>query len=91
MLDAHSHKEEAALYPELTRAGVPTDALQAEHAQADAALRSSVSGTGTEWAEIMAALKRLEDHIHREEHDLFPAAHQLLDDAAWDRIHPATD
>lgn len=91
MLDAHSRREEAALYPELALAGVPTDALEAEHAEVDATLRSAAAGVAIEWTQVTEALERLDSHIHREEYDLFPAAHQVLDDAAWDRIDAATD
>ncbi len=86
LLDSHSRIEEAALYPELARVGLPTDALEAEHAAVDAALDAAVADVATEWTQVTVALEGLEDHIHREEYDLFPAAHQMLDDAAWDRM-----
>lgn len=46
----------------------------------EAANRSSARRTVRELAEM------LEAHIDREEYDLFPAAHQILDDPAWDRL-----
>ena len=87
VLEGHDRLEEAALYPELALAGVPTDAMEAEHEQVDAVLRRVAGAGEVEPAELATALRRLEAHIHREEYDLFPAAHQVLDDAAWDRIH----
>ena len=88
-LDLHSRREEAALYPELARAGVPTDALHAEHAEVDATLASAAGERDVVDVDVRKVLDELDEHIHREEYDLFPAAHQILDDAAWDRIDAA--
>lgn len=87
VLEEHGRLEEAALYPELALAGVPTDAMEAEHEDVDAVLRRAAGAPEVDPVELATALRRLEAHIHREEYDLFPAAHQVLDDAAWDRIH----
>lgn len=87
VLEEHGRLEEAALYPELALAGVPTDAMEAEHEEVHAVLRTAAETSEVDPAALETALRRLEAHIHREEYDLFPAAHQVLDDAAWDRIH----
>lgn len=76
-----------SFYPELALAGVPTDAMEAEHDEVHAVLRTAAQAPDVDRAALETALRRLEGHIHREEYDLFPAAHQVLDDAAWDRIH----
>ena len=87
VLEEHGRLEEAALYPELALAGVQTEAMEAEHGEVHAVLRTAAQAPDVDPAALETALRRLEGHIHREEYDLFPAAHQVLDDAAWDRIH----
>jgi len=76
LLEAHSLREEAGLYTELAAAGVDVSELSDEHAQIHAGLRHGDP----------AAATALRSHIHAEEYDLFPAAHQVLDHAAWDRV-----
>ena len=87
VLEVHGALEEAVLYPELACVGVPTEVMETEHADVHAALRAAARAARVDRPAVAAALRCLEDHIHREEYDLFPAAHQLLDDVAWDRIH----
>lgn len=89
VLEVHGGAEEAALYPELALAGVPTAAMEAEHAEVHEVLASASAGDDVDVVRVTTALTALEGHIHREEYDLFPAAHQLLDAAAWDRIDGA--
>ena len=86
LLAAHSATEEAGLYPELAAAGIATDDLYADHAAVDALVAAARAGDAAALTELEGALARLDAHIQREEYDLFPAAHQLLSDAAWDRI-----
>lgn len=82
---ADARLEEAGLYRELAAAGVAgIDTLAADHARLDAALHAAARGGDA--AELGASLDELAAHIRAEEYDLFPAAHQLLDDAAWDRV-----
>ncbi len=85
MLEAHSALEEGGLYVELDRAGISPDQLLDEHATVDATVRAAADGHGEATA-LRKALHTLDDHITREEYDLFPGAHQLLADDAWDRL-----
>lgn len=92
-LRPHSELEERKLYPELAAEGISSDHLYTEHGDVDAAISQALAGSDEAWAAIPPALDKLARHIHTEEYDLFPAAHQLLGDGAWDRIeehhHPA--
>ena len=85
MLEDHSALEEGGLYVELDRAGISPDQLLDEHATVDASVRAAADGHGDAVA-LRKALQTLDDHITREEYDLFPGAHQLLTDEAWDRL-----
>lgn len=90
-LRAHDALEEGGIYPELIAEGLASDALAAEHAAIDDAVAAALADSGAlavtgGGADLVAALDRLAAHIVREEYDLFPAAHQMLSDAAWDRI-----
>ena len=86
VLRAHDALEEGGVYPELIAEGIATDALHADHAAVDATIRDVLAGSPRAWADLPSALDRLAAHIATEEYDLFPAAHQLLSDPAWDRI-----
>jgi hemerythrin-like domain-containing protein len=85
LLEDHSALEEGGLYVELDRAGISPVQLLDEHATVDAAVRAAADGHGDAVA-LREALQTLDDHITREEYDLFPGAHQLLPDDAWDRL-----
>lgn len=87
ILDPHSRKEEAGLYRELEAIGFDADDLEAEHARVDDAVAGAVAATA-DLAAVVDALDALTRHIRTEEYDLFPAAHQLLDHDAWDRLSP---
>jgi hypothetical protein len=89
LLQHHSALEEATLYPELPAVDIPDAPLVAEHDAVDRAL-GRVAGGHDEDA-LDDVLDALERHIRTEEYDLFPAAHQLLDDQAWDRIDARHD
>lgn len=86
ILQPHSDLEEHGLYLELAEQGVETGRLFADHAAIDEVFRAASLGHSDAWAAVPAAAAALADHIEREEYDLFPAAHQLLSDPAWDRI-----
>ncbi len=90
VLAPDSALEEAGLYPELKASGITADGLYADHAAVDAAIKATVSGEPGAWEAVPHALELLDRHIHVEEYDLFPAAHHLLSDAAWDRIDQAS-
>lgn len=80
VLAPHSELEETGLYVELAAIGLDTERLATEHHHVDQAL------AGHDPDQVRHALDVLATHIHIEEFDLFPAAHQLLDDEAWDRL-----
>ena len=84
LLRPHSELEEATLYPELPGVDIAEEPLVADHDAVDAVIAAVAAGGATDG--LADALDALERHIRTEEFDLFPAAHQLLDDGAWDRI-----
>lgn len=86
VLEPHAVLEEGSLYPELALEGIATKEMYADHAFVDSTIRDAVAGSSEAWAEVPSALSRLAGHIATEEYDLFPAAHQLLSDVAWDRV-----
>jgi hemerythrin-like domain-containing protein len=85
MLEHHSALEEGGLYVELDRAGISPDQLLDEHDSVDATVRAAAEGHA-DAETLRQALQTLDDHINREEYDLFPGAHQLLAEDAWDRL-----
>ncbi len=84
LLERHGAEEEAGLYRELAGVGIEVAHLHDEHEEIHAALHTG------EPDRIAVALRRLHAHIRDEEYDLFPAAHQLLDDEAWARLGDRT-
>lgn len=84
-LEDHSALEEGGLYVELDRAGIGAAQLREEHTLVDATIRAAAAGRAEPVA-LREALRILDDHITREEYDLFPGAHQILADDAWDRL-----
>lgn len=91
LLEEHDRWEEAGLYAELDRVGLGTAGLRADHEVIHAILGAAADGSAIESSSVLGALDQLEEHIHREEYDLFPAAHQVVDDAGWDRIERALE
>lgn len=85
VLDPHSRLEESGLYVELEAIGFDAADLHAEHLRVDEAVAAAAAGTA-DLPEVIDALDALTRHIRMEEYDLFPAAHQLLDHQAWDRL-----
>lgn len=87
-LRPHTQQEEQLLV-ELARAGVtdPVTALRADHRELDTVFAAAAHGDDVDEPLLSDAVQQLHDHILREEHDVFPAALQLLDAAAWERIN----
>jgi Uncharacterized conserved protein len=85
-LRPHSELEERTLYPELTAEGIASDHLYSEHEEVDTAISNALAGSDEAWAQLQSVLDLLARHIRTEEYDLFPAAHQLLSNPAWDRM-----
>lgn len=85
VLAPHSALEEGGLYPAVGDVGVEVDRMYTDHEEVDTTLARAAHGDEPLSA-VPIALRRLADHIHVEEFDLFPAAHQLLDDVVWDRL-----
>lgn len=83
-LPPHFDREERGVFERLRRSGIGDDYVarfDAEHTELGALLQSSPS------ADVAARLVGLlEDHILREETDMFPAAHQVLAPGDWDAI-----
>ena len=86
----HVAREERGLFPELSAAGASGHVreLEGDHARLDAALATVAGGEldGPGWAALPGVLDELDDHIWREEYDVFPAAIQLLGPSAWQRV-----
>lgn len=90
VLDVHASREERGVFRELVAADVDADYVGDFHDDHDAIhayLREARSPAWRDAARAFAAL--LEDHIRREETDLFPAAHQLLQPHQWDAVDAA--
>jgi hemerythrin-like domain-containing protein len=90
LLVPHVAREEDALFPELSDAGAShhVQRLEDEHEELDRALRPIAGGaaSATQWAALPRAIDELRRHIWTEEFDVFPAALQLLDPPAWQRV-----
>lgn len=83
LLDEHTAVEEASLFPALEAtggAGSTVEELEGDHREIE---RLAAAGA----TEALLAL--LERHVHREEHDVFPAARQLVPADRWDHVHRA--
>lgn len=87
LLDHHATREEHGVFVEVreTVDGEYVARFEADHHR----IHELVAATrGDGWVDAAVDLVRsLREHIAREESDLFPAAHQLLTPAQWDRIH----
>jgi hemerythrin-like domain-containing protein len=90
LLHDHTIREESGVFTELRNADV--DEQYVSRFQADHDAVHVLLGAGDDdWRPTVAALVHLlEEHIEREETDLFPAAHQLLTPAQWDDVSTAT-
>jgi hypothetical protein len=87
-LGVHTRKEEAGLFTELAVAGYAPDIeiLLGDHHVMDAIAAAAADPA---LAGLDACLSALEQHIYREEQDVFPAAMVLLDGQAWARAEAA--
>lgn len=84
MLAPHFDREQRGVFDRLRRTGIGDDYVarfDADHVELTLLLEQPASGQRTEH---LVAL--LEDHILREETDMFPAAHQLFAPVDWDAI-----
>jgi hypothetical protein len=84
MLAPHFDREQRGVFDRLRRTGIGDDYVarfDADHVELTALLGQSPSPERT--AHLLALL---EDHILREETDMFPAAHQLFAPLDWDAI-----
>jgi hemerythrin-like domain-containing protein len=82
LLARHTEREERGLFTELRTAGIGdgyVDGLLDEHRQLD-------DLAGAPPRRILELVDVLEQHIVREETDVFPAARQLLSAEQWERI-----
>lgn len=83
-LPPHFDREERGVFDQMSRAGIGDDyvaVFDREHDQLEKLLAAPIT------ADVAARLvDLLEDHILREETDMFPAAHQLFSPADWDAI-----
>jgi hypothetical protein len=90
LLEPHVAREKGALFPELAEAGASHHVrrLEDQHAELDLALRPIAGNmaSASEWAALPRAIDELRHHIWTEEFDVFPAALQLLDPPAWQRV-----
>jgi len=93
LLEIHDAVEELSLYPAMARHLEFRDkvgTLFDEHDEFDrvvhAAMASAVgaSPSSADWAEVLAALEMLGEHIDHEEHGVFPAAAVSLDPSDWE-------
>ena len=87
LLDDHATREERGVFAELAAADVEAGylaAFEADHARIHELVAAASTPVWRDAAAELVAL--LGDHIAREEFDLFPAAHQLLDPTQWDAV-----
>jgi hemerythrin-like domain-containing protein len=88
LLAPHAAREEAGLFAVLRDAGVGEDYVghfEEEHRRLEELLETA----GHERHAAVALVDLLDEHILREETDMFPAARQLLDAAQWDAVDEA--
>jgi hemerythrin-like domain-containing protein len=89
-LHAHAAREERGVFAELRRVVLDpgyVEMFQHDHEELHQLL-DDTEGDG--WRDAAASLIRvLRRHILREETDLFPAAHQMLEPAQWDAVDRA--
>jgi hemerythrin-like domain-containing protein len=87
MLGPHARREERGVFAALVAEGIdPAYVMQFEHEHDT--LEELLAGADRR-KQMLRIVDLLEDHILREESDLFPAAHQLLGSDAWATIAAA--
>lgn len=85
LLVAHTEREELGLFAALRTAGVGPDYVdwfEDDHHRIEELLTSAAEERNA----VRPLIELVEDHILREETDMFPAARQLLDPDDWDAI-----
>ena len=83
----HTEREERGIFAQLRAADVDhtyVARFERDHVEIDDLLASARQDLDAA-AEL---IRRLNEHIAREESDLYPAAHQLLSPQQWDAIAP---
>ena len=84
MLGPHARREEGGVFAALVAEGVDTEyVLRFEH---EHEMLEDLLASADAPHHMMQIVDLLEDHILREESDLFPAAHQMLDSDTWATI-----
>ena len=87
MLEPHARREERGVFAALIAEGIDADYVarfELDHSTLEELLARGDAN------DMMRLVELLEDHILREESDLFPAAHQLLGSVAWATIAAAS-
>ena len=87
MLAPHARREEHGVFAALIAEGIDADYVarfELDHSTLEELLARG------EASDMVRLVDLLEDHILREESDLFPAAHQLLGSVAWATIAAAS-
>jgi hemerythrin-like domain-containing protein len=88
LLAPHAHREEVGLFAALRDAGVEggyVGRFEVDHRDLEDLLERAQHDVGA----AASLVELLEDHILREETDMFPAARQLLDAAMWEAVDEA--
>ena len=85
LLLPHAEHEEVGLFAAFRDVGVDLDYVgrfEGDHRQIEELLASAAG----ERSAVRPLIELVEDHILREETDMFPAARQLLDPDQWDAV-----
>ncbi len=83
-LGPHARREELGVFAALVAEGV--DAEYVAVFERDHDVIHELLGRDDASSQVLRIVELLEDHILREESDLFPAAHQMLGSEAWASI-----
>jgi hemerythrin-like domain-containing protein len=87
MLGPHARREERGVFAALVAEGIDAEYVMRFEHEHDT-LEELLAGADRR-QQVLRIVDLLEDHILREESDLFPAAHQLLGSDAWATIAAA--
>jgi hemerythrin-like domain-containing protein len=91
LLDAHGVREERGIFTELRDAVTDDDYVGMFEQDHQRLHELFVQGGGADWRRAASEIvKSLNEHILREETDLFPAAHQMLTPDQWRAVDSAT-
>ena len=89
LVEPHARREERGVFAALIEEGIDSDYVaRFEH---DHDTLHELLSRGQPPGQPLRLVELLEDHILREETDLFPAAHQLLGSDAWAAIAASSD